>query len=113
PRWVSPSNPLLVPRQRMEVLLDMDRGKSYFSVKQSAELLDQKGLVAGVVYPRDARRREQKEQKRRQVNESLGCPRPLCRPDGGGPSQRLLAHGRLTAADARDCRRSSESSSGL
>ena len=44
----------------MEALLDMDSGKNYFWVEQSAELVDQKERVVGVVCPRDAGPREQK-----------------------------------------------------
>ena len=68
--------------------------------------------VAGVVYPRDARPREKKEQKRKQVIKSSGCPRLLCRPNWAGVAQRLLAHRRPTDADAHEFRRSSGSSAG-
>ena len=68
--------------------------------------------VTGIVYPRDARPREKKEQKRKQVIESSGCPRLLCRPNGVGVAQRLLAHGGPPDADARDFRRSPGSSVG-
>ena len=56
--------------------------------------------------------REKDEQKRKQVIESSGCPRLVCRPNGVGVAQRLLAHGRPADADARDFRRSSGSSAG-